>query len=208
MEGSKVQKVYAAKTQDAQEAAYDDWAADYERDLCAMGYRSPIFAATVFARFVSPADGPVLDAGCGGGLQAEPLAALGFEDITGLDLSDGMLGVARAKGIYSALVKAPLGAGLPEFQDNQFTACISVGTITPGHAPASAFDDLIRVTRSGGKIVTTLRNDPDQDPSYMARIDALSAAGKWRHVFTSGQFPAMPYGEPEVTSVIHVFETL
>lgn len=208
MEGSKVQTVYAAKTRDAQEAAYDAWASDYERDLCAMGYRSPIFAATVFARFVAPTDGPILDAGCGGGLQAEPLAALGFDNITGLDLSDGMLAVAKQKGIYSALVKTPLGAGLPEFADDRFGACISVGTFTPGHAPASAFDDLVRVTRTGGKIVTTLRDDPDQDPLYPAKVDALIAAGKWRHVFTSGQFPAMPYGEPEVTSVIHVFEVL
>ncbi len=41
MSKSMVDRVYGAKTQDEQEAAYDEWSAQYERDLCAMGYRPP-----------------------------------------------------------------------------------------------------------------------------------------------------------------------
>ena len=55
-----------------QEAAYDAWAQDYERDLWAQGYAIPGHIAALFARFVDLKDGPFLDAGCGTGLQMEP----------------------------------------------------------------------------------------------------------------------------------------
>ncbi len=117
MSNSMVDRVYGAKTQDEQEAAYDEWSAQYERDLCAMGYRLPAVAAAVFARYVPADAAPILDAGCGGGLQTEPLATLGYGSITGIDLSEGMLSVARGKGIYAELHRMALGGRL-DFPDD------------------------------------------------------------------------------------------
>ena len=72
-----VDRSYYAETPEEARTAYDDWAEKYETDLCAMGYRIPAMIASVFTRYVSADAGPVLDAGCGGGIQAEPLAELG-----------------------------------------------------------------------------------------------------------------------------------
>ncbi len=207
MSNSMVDRVYGAKTQDEQEAAYDEWSAQYERDLCAMGYRLPAVAAAVFARYV-PVDGaPILDAGCGGGLQAEPLATLGYGPITGIDLSEGMLSVARGKGIYAELHRMALGGRL-DFPDDSFAAVLSTGTITPGHAPAESFEDLIRVTRPEAPIIFSLRSDAGQDPRYAETCDRLEAAGRWRHIFSTADFVPMPYSEPDIEARVHVYEVV
>ena len=80
-----------------QQDAYDEWAKQYEPDLCALGYRIPAMIAATFVRFVPAETAPILDAGCGGGIQAEPLAMLGYGPSVGIDLSEGMIAVARAK---------------------------------------------------------------------------------------------------------------
>ncbi len=206
---SKVADSYHAATPEAQQAAYDNWAQSYERDLCAMGYRIPAMAAAVFTRHVASdaatANSPILDAGCGGGIQAEPLAALGYGPFTGIDLSEGMLAVARSKGIYADLRQMALGGRL-DFPDSTFAAVLSCGTITPGHAPPESFDDLIRVTRPSGRLVFSLRDDATQDPAYPAALERLTQSGAWRPVFATAPFQSMPYGEPDVFHCIHVYE--
>ena len=196
---------YNASTVDEQEQAYDNWAENYERDLFAMGYRLPGIIASVFARFVSPDTAPILDAGCGGGVQSEPLALLGYNNITGIDLSEGMLDIARQKGLYEELHQMTLGEHL-DFPDNTFSAVISAGTITPGHAPPETFDELIRVAKKDALIVFSLRVDDEQDPSYPAYINKLETSGKWSKVFTTPGFHTMPYGEPTVRNCVHVYQ--
>ena len=205
MHNEMVERVYSATSVDEQETTYDEWSAQYERDLCAMGYRAPFVAAAVFARHVEIDASPILDAGCGGGLQCEPLAALGYGPIVGFDLSKGMLSVAREKNIYHELHKMALGDGLG-FPESTFAAIISVGTITPGHAPPTSFGDLVRVARPGAPIVFTLRSDKGIGPEYWEACLKLEKAGKWRHQFSSAEFLPMPYGEPEVMTRTHVFE--
>ena len=130
MHKTDVSRSYHASSIEEQQAAYDEWANQYEADLCAMGYRIPAVIASVFTRFVAEGTAPILDAGCGGGIQAEPLAMLGYGPITGIDLSDGMLEVARRKNFYSELRQATLGQKL-DFEDNTFSTVVSAGTITP-----------------------------------------------------------------------------
>jgi len=207
MPDEMVERVYGATSVDEQEAAYDEWSGRYERDLFAMGYRAPFIAAAVFARYVKTGVSPILDAGCGGGLQCEPLAVLGYGPIIGFDLSEGMLGVAREKKIYQSLYKMTLGDGL-NFADNTFAAVISVGTITLGHAPASSFGDLIQVARPGAPIVFTLRCDPGIGPEYWETCLELEKAQRWRRRFSSDEFLAMPYTEPHVVCRAHVFEVV
>jgi len=202
---SKVENVYAASTPEEQRAAYDDWAQTYEAELCAMGYRLPALIAAVFARYVPVDVGPILDAGCGGGIQSEPLALLGYGPFTGIDLSEGMLEVAKRKGIYSDLKQMALGGRL-DFEDDTFAAVISSGTITPGHAPPEAFDDLTRVARRGALIVFSLRDDETMDPAYADAIRRLETAGLWREVFTTEPIQTMPYGEPHIYNRVHVYE--
>ncbi len=202
---TSVSKSYGAKSVEEQQSAYDEWAGQYEQDLCAMGYRIPAVIATVFTRFVPLGTTPILDAGCGGGIQTEALALLGYDAITGIDLSTGMLEIARRKGIYQELRQMTLGERL-DFPDNHFSAVLSSGTITPGHAPAHSFDELIRVTRNQALIIFSLRDDAKQEPEYPAALKRLEDAELWRPLYKTASFHSMPYGEPEVTHRIHVYE--
>ncbi|MDH3694463.1 MAG: class I SAM-dependent methyltransferase [Gammaproteobacteria bacterium] len=158
MADTSVSKSYGAVSVEEQQSAYDEWAEQYEQDLCAMGYRIPAVIATVFTRFVPAGTTPILDAGCGGGIQAQALTLLGYGSITGIDLSSGMLEVARRKRIYDEPRQMTLGEQL-DFPDDHFSAVISSGTITPGHAPAHSFDELIRVSRAKAPIIFSLRDD-------------------------------------------------
>lgn len=207
MSESMIDRVYGAKTRDEQEATYDAWSAQYERDLCAMGYRLPAVAAAVFTRYVPVDTTPILDAGCGGGLQAEPLVALGYGSIVGIDLSAGMLAVARKKAIYADLHQMALGERL-DFPDKSFAAIFSMGTITPRHAPAESFEGLIRVARPKASIIFSLRSDPGQDPKYPETCARLEADKRWRHVASTAEFVTMPYGEPDIKTRVHVYQVL
>jgi len=204
MSDNKVLKSYAASSPEDQQAAYDTWADSYERDLCAMGYRLPALATGAFTRFVPSGTAPILDAGCGGGIRAEALALLGYGPLIGLDLSTGMLNVARAKGIYSELHQGALGAQM-DLPDNSMGAVLCIGTITPNHAPPESFDGLIRAVRPGAPIVFSLRDDPAQEPDYPARVAALTEAGAWHEVWSSDSYQSMPYGAEAVTHRVHVY---
>ncbi len=204
MSETGVGKSYRAETIDEQQAAYDEWAGKYEPDLCAMGYRIPAVISAVFTRFVPHDAAPILDAGCGGGIQAEAIAMLGYGPITGIDLSDGMLAIARNKNIYADLRQMTLGEHL-DFPDHTFSAVISSGVITPKHAPAHTFIELIRVTKPGAPIVFSLRDDVKQEPEYPQMVERLETEGAWTPVFRTGSFHSMPYGEPEVTHRVHVY---
>ena len=205
MKEAGLSKYLAADTPEAQQTAYDELAEQYEHDLFSMGYRLPAVIAAVFARFVPIDVSPILDAGCGGGLQAEPLAAMGYGPIVGVDLSDGMLAVAERKGIYVERRQMRLGEPL-DFPDHAFAAVLCCGTITPKHAPAHSFDELVRVTKPGGLIVFSLRDDEGQEPAYPDKLKSLERERRWRAVFKTGNFVGMPNDDLQISHRIYVYE--
>lgn len=207
MENKSLEKVYTETSVEGQRAAYDAWANAYEQDLCAMGYRIPGMLAATFARFVPVDCAPILDAGCGGGLQTEALVASGFGPFTGIDLSQKMLEVARSKGVYADLKQQTLGEPL-DFETDFFGAAISTGTFTPGHAPPSGFDEIQRVIRPGGYFVIVLRCDAGMTPDYQERLDQIEKNGGWRHVFSGSPGMVMPYAEPDVLCRSLVYKVL
>ena len=194
---SKVGVSYHSRNLSEQRKVYDHWANHYEQDLFAMGNRIPAMCAAVFSHHVSKDASPILDAGCGGGLQSEPLGLMGYGPIVGIDLSEGMLEIAQSKGIYSALHRMTMGEPL-DFADNEFGAVICCGVLTPGHAPASSLHELIRVAKPGAPIVFSTRDDPGQESQYPDTIAELDGSGIWQLAFRSEPFQSLPYGEPEV----------
>lgn len=199
-----LERVYAATDQAALASAYADWAASYDRDTAAHGYCLPFVVTAWVARHVAPGEGPLLDAGCGTGLSGPYLAALGYGDLAGLDMSAQMLAVARGRGAYRDLRQGALGGRLP-WPDGHFRAFFSTGVFTAGHAPASALDDLVRITRPGGHAIFTVRDVVIEEGGFGERFAALEAAGRWRPVEASPPFRAFAVGEPEVLVRAFVF---
>ena len=198
-------QVYSARSDAELEAGYDGWAEAYDGDLVSFGYRLPTIVSGLFGRYVRPDDGPVLDAGVGTGLVGESLALLGYGPLTGIDLSPGMLKAAERKKVYEALRQMRLGGPL-DFPGGHFAATTAVGVLTTGHAKADSFDELIRVTRSGGHMIFSVRVDGDAGAPFLARQEALEEAGSWQRLHATEAFQSMPLGEPEVFHQVFVYQ--
>lgn len=197
--------VYAASTDEDLAEAYARWAADYDRQTAAMGYCLPWLIAAWVARYVPKGVGPLLDAGCGTGLSGSALNALGYANIEGLDLSEEMLAIAGSRGVYGNLACAALGKRLP-WPDGHFAAFLSTGVFTEGHAPAAALDELVRITRSGGVGILTVRDTVVHAGGFAEKFAELEQSGRWSPLERSEPFRAFAIDEPEVLVQAFVFQ--
>jgi ubiquinone/menaquinone biosynthesis C-methylase UbiE len=103
----------------------------------------------------------VLEVGCGTGDDARLLAALVGPDgrVVGIDASEAMIGVARARSSDSSLpVEFALGDVLAlKFPDGAFDACRCERVLMHVDGdPARGIDEMARVTRPGGRVTRTI----------------------------------------------------
>lgn len=197
--------VYAATNPVELKEAYAGWANHYDAETMALGYSLPFLITAWITRYVPIGEGPLLDAGCGTGLSGPFVRALGYDRLEGLDLSDDMLRHAAARNAYAKLTQAELGKPLP-WADGHFRAIFSTGVFTEGHAPASGFDELARITAKGGHVIVTIRDILMATMGYGAKFAELEAAGRWRRIEESGTFRAFVIGEPDTLLSAYVFE--
>ncbi|TPN89678.1 class I SAM-dependent methyltransferase [Mesorhizobium sp. CU2] len=181
---------YAAKRPEDVAAIYDDWSETYDADMSAAGYRHPTICLALLARHLPRGAEPVLDAGAGTGLIGEWLVITGYPKVEALDISQGMLDKAAAKGVYTALHKLAMGGPLP-FADNAYAGIVSAGVFTSGHVGAEGLDELIRICRPGGVIVLTVKNTLWQ-AGFAERVAALEAEGKLTRVEETKPYASMP----------------
>ncbi len=202
--GHRAANAVNARDARALERAYDDWADTYDTD-------HEHFGGALMERFVElcgrnvPRDtGPILDAGAGTGRLAETLRQHGYDDFVGIDLSAGMLEKAGAKGIYRAVHRMRLGGPL-SFPDDTFAAVVSLGAMSPGHAGADAFDELIRITRPGGWLVLSMRAGEEKRTGFASGRRSLESNGRWILVDETPEFDSHPELDPPLRYSIHVY---
>lgn len=188
--------VYQADKPEDVARVYDAWAENYDSDMSLAGYRHPAISLAILARHVPKGDAPLLDAGAGTGLIGEWLAITGYRHVDALDISAGMLAVAKRKGVYLDLYQAALGGTLP-FADDHFAAIISAGVFTSGHVGTEGLDDLLRICRPGGVIVLTIKEVLWQ-ASFSQRMAELEASGLCTVIDDTGPYVSMP-GEAGTT---------
>ncbi|MDA3938467.1 MAG: class I SAM-dependent methyltransferase [Spirochaetia bacterium] len=202
--GEYLQKVYSAKDNHDLKEAYDLWAGKYDEHVTSFGYQIPAVAAGLFGKYVMPDITPILDAGAGTGLMGSVLDALGYREQVGVDLSEGMLKKARERNIYTFLHQMILGEKL-DFPSDHFGACQSIGVFTAGHAPASAFEELVRVVRPGGYIFFSLLEDVYAPKGYKEKFETLENDGKWQLTEKTKKFPGLPLEDPDLFHRVHVY---
>jgi len=172
-------KVYTAKNSEELMDAYKDWAGNYDADTVgAFGYVAHIASAEALDEVLGDTNACILDAGCGTGLVGEELVKKGYTRMDALDYSREMLEEAERKKIYNRHMQADLSQPL-EIKDNQYEAVVCTGTFTYGHVKASAFDELVRITRPGGFICFTIREGAYEDYGYRKRMIELEQKRAW-----------------------------
>jgi SAM-dependent methyltransferase len=129
-----------------------------------------------------------LDAGCGTGFQTRVLRDLGWVTY-GIDVSAGLLAVARRDVAGAALARADLHA-LP-FDDGAFAAAVCCGsTISLVDRPAVVLREIARVLAPGGRLVVEYEHKWSLDLAW-SLVSALAGdrlgygvtpREAWRHV--------------------------
>jgi predicted TPR repeat methyltransferase len=193
---ARLAEVYHAASQTDLAKTYDNWAASYDADMLATGYAHPAVICGLTSRYMSDTAAPILDAGVGTGNIGNLLAILGFTNLHGLDMSQGMLAKARAQGVYTSLHQGVLGQAL-DFPTGRFSSVVSTGTFTTGHAPASGFDELARILKPGGFLIFTVGEPVWKPAGFAGKLESLCRAGSLTPVWQSAIYHPMPHSKTE-----------
>ena len=136
----------------------------------AEAHNQPLFEAVLDAAGVGPGT-RVLDVGCGSGLTLV-LAARRGATPSGLDISPGLLGIARERLPQAELREGDMES-LP-FGDAAFDAVVGVNAFQFAGDPRRALREAARVTRPGGRVVASLFAAPERSQGTVVH-EAMSA---------------------------------
>ena len=191
-----IEGVYHAPDRLTLEKLYDSWAESYDADLQQVGYMHLPVIAGLVSRYLPDRNGAILDAGVGTGAVGDVLSLLGCRNLSGIDMSDGMLVKARARGCYTELRKGVLGEAL-DFDDGVFDCIVSTGTFTKGHAPATALVELTRILKKGGVLMFTIGTSIWKTQGFSDVIGRLLRDGTIEMVEITPAYAPMPFSPTE-----------
>lgn len=176
-------KIYTLSSTDDTRTFYDDWAKSYDKGVLdeSQDYVGPAIAAATLLKHLGSTtidkSFEILDAGCGTGLVGTNLTKAGARIVDGVDLSPGMLEVARDTGVYRKLDVADLSRPLSA-KDQSYDAVLCIGTLTEAHVGPEAIDEFVRVVKRGGFVVATVLGKIWEPNGYEARVKSLAEQGK------------------------------
>jgi len=205
---------YANPPTDELMALYAAWADSYDSDLIdAYGYMAP---ADAVAALIAPdlpggalAKGArILDAGCGTGQAGALLAAAGYDNVDGADLSPQMRAVAARRGVYRALYEldmtadygpqmaAALGTEIAPAapHDAPYDAVICVGVFGYGPPHVADLPRIMDAAAPGAPVLVTVNGmgwvkmgwDDALQPTLDAAGVELRARTRIRHMVNEG----------------------
>lgn len=125
-----------------------------------------------------PPNARVLDVGCGDGTTALPLARMGAQ-VLGVDIARNLLEAGSRRAVAAGLYNLKFEEGdvcdLAGIGDNSFDLTISIFGAMFAPRAFDAARELVRVTKSGGRIV--MGNwIPDDPTSFVSQLLKISAA--------------------------------
>lgn len=139
---------------------FDNYAGHYDRHLVEeLAYAGPDLLRDLVGDRLGGRRADVADLGCGTGILAPLLRPLA-RHLVGVDLSPGMLQLARSRGLYDELVEAEVVAFLESrpAEHDLLLACdllVYLGDLTPFLAGAAT------ALREGGYLAMTTEHMPD-----------------------------------------------
>jgi predicted TPR repeat methyltransferase len=184
-------RAYNLTSVDEARALYNEWATTYDKDLAdpSHDWVAPSLTAAALLEFFNNAEQTsggrtleVLDAGCGTGIVGAALASQAAAKnlklkIDGLDLSTGMLDIARKMGAYRRLDTADMSKSL-SIEDQSYDGVICVGVLTQGHVGPGVLPEFVRLLKPGGCAAVTVREDIWETGGYKRHTEELEREGK------------------------------
>ncbi|MDA1310681.1 MAG: class I SAM-dependent methyltransferase [Proteobacteria bacterium] len=182
---------------------YDAMAPNYDEQLWNWAYEAPEQAAKLLAKYLPDLKtATILDCGCGTGMTGAALRKVGAGGvITGLDMSEASLEVARTKGVYDRLEAADLNQPLA-FEDDGIDGVLCVGVLSYVREEP-LWREWKRVIRPGGVVVFTSRDDFFESRGYADTLARLEAEGGWTMEHVSDPMPYLA-DHPEFAEDIQV----
>ena len=173
---------------------YDDQAPTYDTTLASWGYDAPWRVAELLLRTLPADRAPqtVLDAGCGTGLAGQALRDAGFAGrLLGVDLSPDSVALAAGRGIYDDVAVGDLQQAV-EYDDDSVDGVVCVGVLTYVPDVAAIWGEFCRITRPGGAIVLTQRDDLWRERRCNEVLHDLERDGRWAVVHLSPPASYLP----------------
>jgi SAM-dependent methyltransferase len=119
----------------------------------------------------------VLDLGCGDGTTAVPAAKRGA-DVLGVDIAANLVAAgnrrARERGLANCRFQEGDASDLKDLRDKSFDLVVSIFGAMFAPRPFDVAKEMVRVTRSGGRIV--MGNWIPNDPTLVAQVLKISGA--------------------------------
>ena len=119
----------------------------------------------------------ILDLGCGDGTTALPEAMLGA-DVLGVDIASNLVEAGKKRASEASLTNCKFQQGdasdLHELKDKSFDRVVSIFGAMFAPKPFDVAKEMVRVSRSGGRIV--MGNWIPNDPTLVAQILKISSA--------------------------------
>ncbi|MDB5888951.1 MAG: hypothetical protein JWM03_1823 [Rhodocyclales bacterium] len=172
--------VPARAADDYIEHTFDRFAESFDAQLQErLSYKAPEIVTEALAKALGATEAQldILDAGCGTGL-CGPLLRSFARQLSGVDLSGGMLAKAEAKQCYDALEKAELTAYIGARKDS-YDAIVSADTIVYFGPLDEVFQASHDALRHGGVLVFTVEKGEGkvaEDVGY-----AINPHGRYAH---------------------------
>ena len=185
---------------------YKNWAYLYDEDMASWGYAYPLQLHKILTEQLSLKKNiKILDAGCGTGFVAEVLTQLDYRKITGIDFSNEMLAIAKAKKIYNKLICQSLNEKI-KLRSKQFELIICTGVLTSGHVGPSALKELIRLIKPKGFFICSIAESVFKKNGFEKEIQSLKNLVYIKSV--SKAFVALPNNKHSAKSRMYILEKL
>ena len=166
----------------------EEWATPYDSwfDTSLGGTADRLQKRLVFRMAKPQAGESALDVGTGTGHYACALASRGLR-VIGVDSSEAMLNVARAKG--APVVWQWGEAESLVFSDNTFDLVLSITALEFALDAPRALGEMFRVLRPGGRLVVGVLNaDSPWGQVYMREARKHDTPFRYAHLYTHAEF--------------------
>ena len=157
---------------------YGKWADDYDRQMVEeLGYCSPATISQMLMRHLPDKTAEIFDIGCGTGLTCQLLAAEGYQNLDGIDISPDMVRIANERDIYRDLLVGDVNQPLHR-ADDSYDAVISSGTFTHGHVGPQPIDEIFRILKPQGILACTVHDDLWESMGFHRKFESIVCDGK------------------------------